>query len=141
MVTLIIPTYRNPEYLDICIKSALEGQKNENEIIVAVDGFLSESEEVLGQYTGKIKVLDLVENQGMQTALNLAVYNASNERLLIINDDNVLCKDWDVAVNEDLTENSILTINQIEPTGPGIETIIKHLKVVYFRSHYSKRTI
>ena len=39
MISIIIPTYRNPEYLDICLKSAIEQQHHSNEIIVAVDGF------------------------------------------------------------------------------------------------------
>ena len=91
MISLIIPTYRNPDYLDICLKSAIEQQDNENEILVAVDGFIEESHDILNKYGNKIKVLDLGENKGMQTALNLAVYNASNEKICIINDDNVLC--------------------------------------------------
>ena len=50
MISLIIPTYRNPKYLDICLKSAVEGQinpKGKNEIIVVVDGFVEESKDVL----------------------------------------------------------------------------------------------
>ena len=37
-ISLLIPTYRNPEYLDICLKSAIDNQVNKNEIIVAIDG-------------------------------------------------------------------------------------------------------
>lgn len=120
MISLIIPTYRNPEYLDICLRSAIENQVYANEIIVAVDGFIEESQHVLDKYSGKIQVLDLEVNQGMQTALNLAVYNASNEYVVIINDDNVLCKDWDKLILEKAQQNYAFTINQIEPTGPGI---------------------
>ena len=38
-ISVIIPTYKEPEYLDLCLKSAFEGQVNHNEIIVVVDGF------------------------------------------------------------------------------------------------------
>lgn len=119
MISLIIPTYRNPKYLDICLYSAIEGQTTKNEIIVIVDGFVDESEEILSKYKNEIQVLRLPENQGMQTALNLGVFNASNEKILIINDDNVLCPEWDTIASE-VKERSVLTINQIEPTGPGI---------------------
>lgn len=119
MISLIIPTYRNPKYLDICLRSAIEQQSTENEIIVVVDGFVEESSEVLNKHKGKIKVLPLQENQGMQQALNLGVMNASNEKILIINDDNVLCKDWDLIASS-VNINSVLTINQVEPIGPGI---------------------
>lgn len=123
MISLIIPTYRNPDYLDICLKSAIENQVNNNEIIVAVDGFIEESQHILDNYKQHIQVLDLGVNQGMQMALNLAVMNATNEALVIINDDNVLCKDWDVIIEEQFQNfelGYVFTINQIEPTGPGI---------------------
>ena len=120
MISLIIPTYRNPEYLDICLKSAIEQQKNFNEIIVAVDGFADESIDVLNKYKDNIHVLDLIENQGMQHALNLGVMNATNEIIFIVNDDNVFCSGWDVEILNSLKEKSVLTLNQIEPTGPGI---------------------
>ncbi len=121
MISLIIPTYRNPECLDICLKSAVENQSAKNQIIVVVDGFLEESEHVLEKYRGNVEVLDLGENQGMQTALNFGVMNAVNECILIINDDNVLCKDWDTAINKYFSgSGKVITINQIEPVGPSI---------------------
>lgn len=120
MISLIIPTYRNPEFLDICLKSAVEGKaENTSEIIVVVDGFVQESQEVLNKYKDYIKVLALEQNQGMQMALNLGVFNAVTENIMIINDDNVLCSGWD-SIWPDITEEEILTINQIEPNGPGI---------------------
>ena len=120
MISLIIPTYKSPEHLDICLKSAIENQANKNEIIVSVDGFIEESQHILDKYQDDIQILDMGANQGMQTALNLAVMNASNEIICIINDDNVLSKDWDVIIEKEYNPNSVLTINQIEPTGPGI---------------------
>ena len=47
MISVIIPTYRNSEYLDICLQSAIEQQDNKNEIIVAVDGYYDESKDIL----------------------------------------------------------------------------------------------
>ena len=120
MISIIIPTYRNPKYLDICLFSCINQQHYKNEIIVAVDGFIEESQEVLDKYKKDIKILDLGENQGMQTALNLAVMNATNEIIFIVNDDNVFCSKWDITITETLKERSVLTLNQIEPTGPGI---------------------
>ena len=120
MISLIIPTYRNPECLDICLKSAIEGQvQNDNEIIVIVDGYVEESEHILTKYQDTIKVLRLETNQGMQTALNYGVMNALNENIMIVNDDNVLCVGWD-NISKEVKEGEVITINQIEPTGPGI---------------------
>lgn len=120
MISIIIPTYRNPKYLDICLQSAIEQADSVNEIIVAVDGFLEESQEVLDKYSNHINILNLGQNQGMQTALNLGVMNASNEIIFIVNDDNVFCKGFDTVIKDGLGIKNVLTLNQIEPTGPGI---------------------
>lgn len=119
-ISLIIPTYRNPEYLDICLKSAIDNQVNKNEIIVAIDGYIEESQHVLDKYKNNIQVLDLGENQGFQIAHNLAVMNATNEIVCVINDDNVLCKDWDKFIEQDFDLNTVMTVEQIEPVGPSI---------------------
>lgn len=115
MLSLIIPTYRNPKCLDHCLRSAIEQQKHKNQIIVVVDGFKEESEDILEKYKKDINILDLGKNQGMQMALNVGVFNANNERIVIVNDDNVLCKDWDQIIIDNLQENEVITINQIEP--------------------------
>ena len=39
MISVIIPTYKEPDVLDICLNSIFKGQDNDNEIIVVVDGF------------------------------------------------------------------------------------------------------
>lgn len=121
MISLIIPSYRNADCLDLCLRSAIENQSQDNEILVAIDGFIEESKHILQKYENKIKILDLVENQGMQQALNLAVMNASNECIVVINDDNVLCKNWDETIKKHFSgSGKVITINQIEPIGPGI---------------------
>ncbi len=125
MISIIIPTYRNPEYLDLCLKSCIEQQANKNEIIVAVDGFIEESRDVLEKYKSHISILDLGKNQGMQTALNLGVMNATNEKIFIVNDDNVFCKDFDLEIEAQLKERNVLTLNQIEPGKTGSESIFK----------------
>ena len=58
MISIIIPSYRNPKYLDICLQSAIEQADSVNEIIVAVDGFIEESQEVLDKYLKHINVLN-----------------------------------------------------------------------------------
>ena len=50
MISAVIPSYRSPKYLDICLDSLLNGQVNDNEIIVVIDGFVEESQWVLDKY-------------------------------------------------------------------------------------------
>lgn len=115
MISVIIPTYREPEVLDLCLKSAIEGQTNKNEIIVVVDGYYDENKEVLSKYYLDIKVLDLKQNVGLARATNLGVYNASNDLILIVNDDNVFPADWDTRLESQYQPGAVYSPNQIEP--------------------------
>ena len=76
MISVIIPTYKEPEVLDVCLRSAIEGQNNKSQIIVVVDGFYDLNKEVLEKYKDHIDILDLEENQGLCRATNLGVYNS-----------------------------------------------------------------
>jgi glycosyltransferase involved in cell wall biosynthesis len=59
MLSLIIPTYKEPEALDLTLRSAIEGQVNKNQIIVVVDGFYDLNKEVLEKYADSIDILNL----------------------------------------------------------------------------------
>lgn len=120
MISVIVPTYRESDYLDICLMSILKGQQNINEIIVIVDGFIEENQWVIDKYKDGVLFLEFDENRGLQTAINFGVYNSTNDKILIVNDDNVFPRDWDGILEQYDVENVVVTPNQIEPTGPGI---------------------
>ena len=115
MISVVIPTYREPEVLDLCLKSAINGQVNKNEIIVVVDGFYDENKHVLEKYKDDISVLDLEQNVGLARATNFGVYNASHDLILIVNDDNVFPADWDIRLESQYEPNHVYSPNQIEP--------------------------
>lgn len=128
MITVIIPTYRNPAYLDLCLKSITENSVlDSTRIVVTVDGYVEESESVMDKYP-QVTFLPLEQNMGMQYALNLAVMQAETEYMFVVNDDNVFPTQWDsrladVIMAEEHSkypQNWVLTVNQIEPTGPGM---------------------
>ena len=114
-ISIVIPTYKEPEALDLCLKSCIEGQVNKNEIIVVVDGFYDINKEVLDKWKDYISVLNLPENVGMIKAMNLGHYNASNELVFHVQDDNVFPKNWDDNLLKDYKPGMVLTPNQIEP--------------------------
>jgi GT2 family glycosyltransferase len=115
MISVIIPTYKSPDALDLCLRSCIEGQTEENQIIVVVDGFYDINKEVLEKYAKSIEILNLDDNVGTPRATNLGVYNAKYERILIANDDNVFPQFWDEKLNYDFQPNSVISPNQIEP--------------------------
>jgi len=113
--SVIIPTFRSPDFLDLALQSCIEGQQNKNEIIVVVDGYYDVNKNVLEKYAKSIEILNLDENVGLCRATNLGVYNASNELILIVNDDNVFPFGWDTELLKDYIPNSVISPNQIEP--------------------------
>jgi glycosyltransferase involved in cell wall biosynthesis len=120
MISVIIPSYRSSKYLDLCLHSLFEGQSSSNEVIVIIDGFVEESKWVVEKYKGRVGFLEFEENKGMQTGLNFGVYNATSDKILIVNDDNVFPDEWDLILEDEYEESIIVTPNQIEPTGPGM---------------------
>jgi glycosyltransferase involved in cell wall biosynthesis len=116
MISVIVPTYKSPEALDLCLRSVVEGQKHTNQIIVVVDGFYDLNKEVLEKYKEHINVLNLEQNVGLCRATNLGVYNAKFDKILIINDDNVAPYGWDVQLLKKYKPNSVISPNQIEPS-------------------------
>lgn len=127
MISVIIPTYKEPEYLDLCLKSAFEGQVNNNEIIVVVDGFLELNQPVLDKYPD-VKILDLGSNQGLSVATNWGVYNATHDYILVVNDDNVFPRNWDYKLNQFKQKGIVVSPNQIEPNASMFpQFIIKDL--------------
>jgi GT2 family glycosyltransferase len=115
MISVIIPTYKSPIMLDLCLKSAIEGQQNKNQIIVVVDGFYDLNKEVLEKWSEHIDVLGLEENVGLCRGTNLGVYNAKHDKILIVNDDNVFPRFWDTTLLDDWEDGAVITPNQIEP--------------------------
>jgi glycosyltransferase involved in cell wall biosynthesis len=113
--SVIIPTFRSPDFLDLALQSCIEGQQIENEIIVVVDGHYDINKDILEKYAKSIEILNLDENVGLCRATNLGVYNASNELILIVNDDNIFQNKWDLRLNEIYQPNSVISPNQIEP--------------------------
>jgi GT2 family glycosyltransferase len=115
MISVIIPTYKSPDMLDLCLRSCIEGQQNKNQIIVVVDGFYEINKHVLEKYKKDIEILNLEENVGLCRGTNLGVYNARYDKILIVNDDNVFPQHWDFTLENEWQEGCVISPNQIEP--------------------------
>lgn len=122
MISVILPTYRNPKYLDLCLTSAVENKTlPSTQIIVVVDGFVEESRDVLAKYQNpenNVQILEFPQNMGMSNALNYGVWNSETPISFIINDDNVFPTEWDLRLEpffEEIKHGTVVTVNQIEP--------------------------
>ena len=115
MISVIIPTYKSPDMLYLCLQSAIIGQHNKNQIIVVVDGHYDINSAVLDHWKEAIEVLDLKQNVGLCRGTNLGVMNAKHDKVLIVNDDNVFPKNWDITLELNWVSGAIISPNQIEP--------------------------
>ena len=122
MLTVAIPSYKNPDVLDICLKSLIDNQDTKNEIIVVIDGFPEMYSDTIKKYSSDVNFVPLDKNMGFPTATNYANILANNDLILNINDDNVVGRNWDTKIlkeykstREDFEiESLVLTVNQIE---------------------------
>jgi GT2 family glycosyltransferase len=117
--SIIIPTYKSKDYLDLCLYSIsrVENINNICEVIVSCDGHYDIVKDVINKYidTINLRFLDL-PNVGMAKAINYAVYQSSYEHLLIINDDNVVPLNLDRVLNiTNFLYDDIISFPQIEP--------------------------
>ena len=127
MISIIIPTYKEPDYLDLCIKSILATQIYHNEIVVIVDGTLNVNDFVLKKYENKIAPIVFETNYGQSKATNFGVYNAKSDIVLIVNDDQVFPKEWDKILLENFNkETDVISPNQIEPYDSMFKQFIKY---------------
>lgn len=118
--SIIIPTYKSKDYLDLCLYS-ISRVENINEIcevIVSCDGHYDIVKDVINKYidTINLRFLDL-PNVGMAKAINYAVYQSSYEHLLIINDDNVVPLNLGSRLQDIIgtEKDCIISFPQVEP--------------------------
>lgn len=117
-ISVLIPTYNSPKSLDLLLKTLIDGASNKSnhQIIVGVDGTYDINKTTLDKYKNHVELLILDENVGLCRMTNLLVYNASNELILIVNDDNIAPRNWDDCLLLHKPNNSVISPNQIEPT-------------------------
>lgn len=116
-ISVLIPAYKEKEALSLCIRSCVEGciNKNDIEIIVGVDGTYDILEHVFAEWKDYIKILDPGRHIGLNKMTNYLVYQASHDKILLVNDDNVFSAGFDRVLNNLDVENIVWSINQIEP--------------------------
>lgn len=87
MISIIIPSYDQEEYLNEAINSAVENHPHE--VIVIDDGSTDNSLQLAQSYGNRVKVISQV-NKGLASARNTGVMNATGEYILPLDADDVL---------------------------------------------------
>lgn len=118
-ISVIIPTYKEPEHLELCLRSALENaaDKSNIEIVVYVDGTQEVNQKVIDQYKDQVHFLLAEQNSGMCVGMNRAISFAHKPYCLVVNTDHVLAKHWDQELLKWVQPGRILVLNTIERNG------------------------
>ena len=99
MISIVIPTYNNLDYLKLCLKSLKRNSTYKHEIIIHVndgsDGTLNFVK------TNNFKHTFSENNIGLCSSINMAAKFVSNKYILYSHDDMYFCPNWDkVLINE-----------------------------------------
>ena len=100
MFSIIIPTFNNLRYLQVCLESIKKNSKYEHEIIIhineGIDGTLEflKTQNYITTYSQK--------NSGVCKAFNSAVKKSSNEYIVLAHDDMYFCPNWDDVFEREL---------------------------------------
>lgn len=125
--SIMLPTWNNLPYLQLCVRSIVEHSALAHQIIVVInegsDGTLEwvKSQEHLSYIYAK-------QNLGICTGLNEAAKIAQTDLLLYINDDMYVLPNWDKVLWEDIQQighnNFMLSSTMIEPTETGNACVV-----------------
>ena len=123
MFSIIIPTFNNLEYLQLCLGSLEKNSKFKHEIIVHVnEGTDGTLDYIIKK---KLKHTYTKNNVGLCTATNLASLKASTDYILYSHDDMYFCPGWDIALNNEINELNTyayyISGTMIERTGGHIQ--------------------
>ncbi len=117
MFSVIIPTFNNLKYLELCLKSLKKNSKFEHEIII----FINEGSDGTLEYVKKnnVNYIHSKNNVGLCKAMNEGVKVSTNEYIVYAHDDMYFCPDWDTEFHNEILkiteEDFFLSGTMIQP--------------------------
>lgn len=141
MVSVIIPVYNAEKYLKRCLDSVLNQTYTDIEVIVVNDGSTDNSLKILQEYKNndsRIKLIDQ-QNQGVSSARNTGLNNATGDYILYVDSD-----DW---IEFDAIERLLATMTDdtdiVFCSSDNAETIdlVKHVKEIKYEYWDNDRQI
>ena len=102
MFSIIIPTFNNLKYLQLCLESLQKNSKYKHEIIIHINEGIDGTLEFLK--TQNYKTTYSEKNSGVCKAFNEAVKKSSMKYLVLAHDDMYFCPNWDEVFENELTK-------------------------------------
>ena len=99
MISIVIPTYNNLNYLKLCLKSLKINSSFNHEIIIHINDGSDGTLDFIK--TNNYKYTSSDDNIGLCSSINKAAKLVTNQYILYSHDDMYFCPDWDkVLLNE-----------------------------------------
>ena len=122
MISIVIPTYNNLDYLKLCLKSLEKNSSYKHEIIIHINDGSDGTLNFIKANNFKHTISD--KNIGLCSSINKAAKLASNQYILYSHDDMYFCPEWDkILINEVKNldhDNFYLSGTMIEPNSGHI---------------------
>jgi len=92
-VSVIVPTYRRPESLAVCLDALARQDRQADEILVVIRRMDQESQEVVRERGSPVRLV-LVDRPGVLAAMNAGVDASSGDVVCLTDDDAQPRRDW-----------------------------------------------
>lgn len=124
--SIVIPTWNNLPYLQLCVESIMKNSSLKHQIIIAVNEGKDETISWLEEHS--ITYVHFPENVGICYAVNLAASHAHQSHIMYMNDDMYVCPNWDFQLMkriEDIPDGEfMLSSTMIEPFDTGNPCVV-----------------
>lgn len=113
-LTVVIPNYNGMHYLEKCLESIFrlkEFQGQDNEVIVVDDASSDGSSDYIKQNFPQVKVISNPKNLGFGGSCNKGIKAASNERVVLLNNDIIVSEDFLWTLVEHLKDEDVFAVS------------------------------
>ena len=122
MISIVIPTYNNLDYLKLCLKSLKKNSSFNHEIIIHINDGSDGTLDFIKANNYKYTSSD--DNIGLCSSINKAAKLVTNKYILYSHDDMYFCPDWDEVLSREVKsfdhDNFYLSGTMIEPNSGHI---------------------
>ena len=110
MISIVIPTYNNLDYLKLCLKSLEKNSSFKHEIIIHINDGSDGTSSFVKNNNYKHTISD--NNIGLCSSINKAAKLVSNRYILYSHDDMYVCPNWDKVLVDEV-KSFVLTAEKI----------------------------
>ena len=127
--SIIIPSFKNFDYLEVCINSLKKNSLFNHEIIIHLNGNDSKSENYLKQHN--MLYTKSETNIGLCSGVNTGAKKSTLNYILYAHDDMYFLPKWDLYLNEEVEKlnhnNFYLSLTQISHSG-AVKGSLQHIQ-------------